>query len=104
MKRSCNTTRVSHLTLEVNLTFQHPQEDSLLADNSYAWPTAIHENSIRDETINDISNEDDVESEYEIIENGSKRGNGKLVDKRSFQYTMKVFHFSYMTHVSDKKV
>lgn len=37
------------ITLTTILTFQDPQEDSFLADNSYAVPEAINENSIRDE-------------------------------------------------------
>lgn len=49
----------------------------------------MHENSIRDETIDVITNADDVEPEYEIIENGSKKGKRKLVHKRGFQYTIK---------------
>lgn len=53
----------------------------------------MRENSIRDETIDVITNADDVEPEYEIIENGSKKGKRKLVHKRGFQYTIKVHVF-----------
>lgn len=44
----------------------------------------IYENFIWDEIIDVIINVDDVESEYEIIENGSKKGKWKLVYKRGF--------------------
>lgn len=44
----------------------------------------MRENFIRDEIIDVIINVDDVELEYEIIENGSKKGKRKLVYKRGF--------------------
>lgn len=79
--------------MTTHLIFQGSQEDSFLTDNSYLVHEAIHENSIRDETIDVITNAYDVEPEYEIIENGSKKGKRKLVDKRGFQCTMKVHVF-----------
>lgn len=79
--------------MTTHLIFQGSQEDPFLTDNSYLVHEAIHENSIRDETIDVITNADDVEPEYEIIENGSKKGKRKLVHKRGFQYTIKVHVF-----------
>lgn len=48
------------ITLATILIFQGPQEDSFLVDNFYAVPEAIHEHSIRDETIDVITNAEDV--------------------------------------------
>lgn len=48
------------ITLATILTFQGPQEDSFLADNFYAVPEAIHEHSIRDETIDVLTNAEGV--------------------------------------------
>ena len=64
---------------------------SFAANNSFAIPEAIQEDSIRDNTLHDIPDyEEEEETQYEVVEAGTKRGKRKLVDKRGYEYTIKV--------------
>ncbi|XP_062597710.1 uncharacterized protein LOC134259125 [Saccostrea cucullata] len=67
------------------------QEDqSFVADTSFAVPAPVNEDSIREEIIGDIPEEDEaVVAEYAVVDAGTKRGKRKLVDNRGFQYTIK---------------
>ncbi|XP_062581798.1 uncharacterized protein LOC134243559 [Saccostrea cucullata] len=73
------------------------QEDqSFVADTSFAVPAPVNEDSIREEVIGDIPEEDEaVVAEYEVVDTGTKRGKRKLVDNRGFQYTIKVKKWFY---------
>uniref|UniRef100_K1R495 Uncharacterized protein n=1 Tax=Magallana gigas TaxID=29159 RepID=K1R495_MAGGI len=66
------------------------EDNSFAADASYAVPDAVQETSIREDIINDAIQPEDPQPAYEVVEGGSKRGKKKLVDRRGYQYTIRV--------------
>ena len=55
--------------------------------------------SIQEEAIDDVPVQQEVpQPDYQIIESGTKRGKKKLIDRRGYQYTLRVTSFVSMEH------
>ena len=55
--------------------------------------------SIQEDTIEDVPVQQEVpQPDYQIIESGTKRGKKKLIDKRGYQYTLRVTSYVSMEH------
>ncbi|XP_071133066.1 uncharacterized protein [Mytilus edulis] len=64
------------------------EDPSIVIDRSFDIPEQVQEDSIADESIGDIP-EDDPTVHYQTIEEGSNRGKRKLCDSDGFNYTVK---------------
>ena len=67
------------------------EDQRIAANTTFAIPAPDKEDFTWDDVIYDVPQEDQgVVSEYEVVDNGTSRGKKKLVDKRGYQYSIKV--------------